>query len=83
MAREAQGAGISRGVIAQAFAGVRPDPAVLAFDRRQHGTFRMSFERFASTRVSAARISRGRALLARHAACLRVSSAGSACRRRC
>jgi membrane-bound lytic murein transglycosylase B len=47
MARDAQGQGISRGVIDSAFAGVTLDPAVLAFDRRQHGTFRQSFERYA------------------------------------
>ena len=40
MAREAQAAGVSRAVIDQAFAGLTPDPAVLAFDRRQRGTFR-------------------------------------------
>ncbi len=39
MARDAQGQGVSRSVIDTAFAGVTPDPAVLAFDRRQHGTF--------------------------------------------
>src|SRR5215472_16813813 len=45
MARDAQAAGVPRSMIDQAFAGVTIDPAVLAFDRRQHGTFRMSFER--------------------------------------
>ena len=39
IARDAQAAGISRGVIDQAFAGLTPDPAVLAFDRRQRGIF--------------------------------------------
>jgi membrane-bound lytic murein transglycosylase B len=42
MAGDAQNQGASRGVIDSAFAGVTPDPAVLAFDRRQHGTFRQS-----------------------------------------
>src|SRR4029450_9587745 len=51
MGREAQAAGVSRGVIDQAFAGVTVDPAVLSFDRRQRGTFRKSFEEYASTRV--------------------------------
>src|SRR5262245_7039211 len=59
IAREAQGAGISRGVIDTAFAGVSIDPAVLAFDRRQRGTFRKSFEEYAATRVTAGRISGG------------------------
>jgi len=67
MAGEARAAGIPQRVIDEAFAGVTIDPAVLAFDRRQHGTFRMSFERYAATRVTAARLKRARALLARHA----------------
>ena len=53
-----------------AFAGVSPDPAVLAFDRRQHGTFRKSFERYTATRVIPARINRARRLMAQHAALL-------------
>ena len=69
-ARDAQGQGISRGVIDTAFAGVTPDPAVLAFDRRQHGTFRQSFERYAATRVTAPRIKRAKILMQRHAALL-------------
>jgi membrane-bound lytic murein transglycosylase B len=63
MARDAQGQGISRGVIDSAFAGVTLDPAVLAFDRRQHGTF----ERYAATRVTAPRIKRAKELMQRHA----------------
>ncbi len=70
MSREAAASGISRGVIESALSGVRPDPAVLAFDRRQHGTFQMSFERYASTRVTAGRVQRGRQMLQRHAALL-------------
>jgi hypothetical protein len=35
----AQGQGISRAVTDQAFAGLTPHPAVLAFDRRQRGMF--------------------------------------------
>ncbi len=66
--REAQAAGISARVIGEAFAGLTHDPAVLAFDRRQRGTFRKSFEEYARTRVTAPRINRARALLARHAA---------------
>jgi lytic murein transglycosylase len=70
IAREAQGAGVSRGVIDSAFAGVTIDPGVLAFDRRQRGTFRKSFEEYAATRVTAGRISGGRARLQRNAALL-------------
>ena len=70
MAQEAQAAGVSRATIDSAFAGVAPDGAVLAFDRRQRGTFRKSFEDYAATRVTAGRIKTGRALLARHAALL-------------
>jgi lytic murein transglycosylase len=67
MAREAQAAGVSPQVIAQAFAGVTQDQAVLAFDRRQHGTFTQSFEQYAGTRVSAVRVSRGKQILAQQA----------------
>jgi lytic murein transglycosylase len=70
MAREAQGAGVSRAVIDQAFAGLTPDPAVMAFDRRQRGTFRKSFEEYARTRVIPARINRAKGLMQRHAALL-------------
>jgi lytic murein transglycosylase len=70
LAGEAQATGVSRATIDSAFAGVSPDPAVLAFDRRQRGTFRKSFEEYAATRVGAGRIKTGRAMLARHAALL-------------
>src|SRR5581483_4610313 len=70
MAREAQGQRISRAVIDQAFAGVTVDPKVLAFDRRQRGTFRKSFEAYAATRVTAGRIAGARARMQRHAALL-------------
>jgi lytic murein transglycosylase len=71
MAREAQAQGVSPQVVAQALAGVTPDPAVLAFDRRQRGMFHArSFEEYASTRVIPARISRGKQLMVRHAALL-------------
>ena len=63
MAREATAAGISRAVIDDAFAGVAPDPAVLAFDRRQRGTFRKTFEDYAATRVVPVRINRAKKLL--------------------
>jgi lytic murein transglycosylase len=70
MSREAASAGVSRSVIDSALSGVSPDQSVLAFDRRQRGTFRMSFERYASTRVTPGRIQRGRQLMQRHAALL-------------
>ena len=70
MSREAAAGGVSPSVINAALSGVSPDQSVLAFDRRQRGTFRMSFERYASTRVTAGRIQRGRQLLQRHAALL-------------
>jgi lytic murein transglycosylase len=70
MSREAAAAGVSRAVIDQAFAGVSQDQAVLAFDRRQRGTFRKSFEEYAATRVTAGRIKRGLQLMQRHAALL-------------
>ena len=70
MSREARAAGISPAVINSAFAGVTLDQSVLAFDRRQRGTFRMSFERYAATRVTPGRINRARQLMQRHAALL-------------
>src|SRR6516164_6458738 len=71
IARDAQGRGVSRAVIDQAFAGLTPDPAVLAFDRRQRGMFHAkSFEQYAATRVIPARINRARKLMQVHAALL-------------
>jgi lytic murein transglycosylase len=70
MSREAAAAGVSRAVIDQAFSGVTLDPAVLAFDRRQRGTFRKSFEEYAATRVTAGRIKTGKTMMQRHAALL-------------
>jgi lytic murein transglycosylase len=70
MARDAAAAGVSRSVIDNAFAGVTLDGAVLAFDRRQRGTFRKSFEAYAATRVTAPRLKRARTLMQRHAALL-------------
>jgi lytic murein transglycosylase len=69
-AREAEAAGVSRSVINAAFAGLSQDGAVLAFDRRQRGTFRKSFQQYVSTRVTAGRIKRGGQMLQRHAALL-------------
>ena len=70
MSQEAAAAGISQAVISQALSGVTQDPTVLAFDRRQRGTFNKSFEQYVSTRVGAGRINAGRAMLQRHAALL-------------
>jgi membrane-bound lytic murein transglycosylase B len=70
MSREAAAAGVSQNVISNAFMGVTQDQAVLAFDRRQRGTFRKTFEEYVSTRVGAGRIKRGTQLLQRHAALL-------------
>jgi lytic murein transglycosylase len=68
MARDAQAQGVSPQVINQAFAGLTPDGAVLAFDRRQRGMFHTkSFEDYARTRVIPARLNRARKLMARHA----------------
>jgi lytic murein transglycosylase len=68
--REAAAAGISRNVIDSALSGLSHDPAVLAFDRRQRGTFRKSFEAYAATRVTAGRIARGKQMMQRHAGLL-------------
>jgi lytic murein transglycosylase len=70
MSQEARAAGISEAVISEAFAGVTQDPAVLAFDRRQRGTFNKTFEDYVSTRVGAGRISMGRQMLKRHGSLL-------------
>jgi lytic murein transglycosylase len=67
---EAAQAGVSQAVISQALGGVTPDAAVLAFDRRQRGTFNKSFEQYVATRVGAGRIKTGRAMLQRHASLL-------------
>src|SRR5579872_365630 len=68
MAQDAQAAGVSRGVIDRAFAGLTPDQNVLAFDRRQRGMFHTkSFEEYARTRVIPARINRARKLMQVHA----------------
>src|SRR3954469_6442157 len=70
MASEAQGAGVSASVTSAALSGVQQDGAVLAFDRRQRGTFNKSFEQYVATRVGPGRINGGRAMLQRHAALL-------------
>jgi lytic murein transglycosylase len=70
ISREAQQKGVPRSVVARALAGVSQDRAVLAFDRRQRGTFRMSFEQYSGSRVTAARVSRGKQMFKRHAGLL-------------
>ena len=70
MSAEAAAGGISQGVISEALGGVQQDMGVLAFDRRQRGTFTKTFEQYVSTRVGPGRINSGRAMLARHAALL-------------
>ena len=70
MSQEAAAAGVSQAVISQAFAGITPDPAVLAFDRRQRGTFNKSFEQYVSTRVGPGRINMGRQMLVKHGSLL-------------
>jgi lytic murein transglycosylase len=70
ISREAAAKGISQATISQALGGVTQDPAVLAFDRRQRGTFHKTFEQYAATRVGPGRIKNGMTMLARHAALL-------------
>src|SRR3984893_191122 len=70
MSAEAASAGISQNVISSALGGVQQEMGVLAFDRRQRGTFNKTFEQYVSTRVGAGRINGGRAMLQRHAALL-------------
>ncbi|MDQ8728121.1 lytic murein transglycosylase [Bradyrhizobium sp. LHD-71] len=70
ISREAQAEGVSQAVIAQALGGVSQDQAVLAFDRRQRGTFNKTFEQYVATRVGPARIKRARVMMQRHAALL-------------
>jgi lytic murein transglycosylase len=70
ISREAEASGISRATIDAALGGIGQDQAVLAFDRRQRGTFRKSFEQYVATRVTAGRITRGRQMMQRHEALL-------------
>ncbi|MGA9302487.1 MAG: lytic murein transglycosylase, partial [Bradyrhizobium sp.] len=67
MSAEAANAGISQATIAQALGGVQQDFGVLAFDRRQRGTFTKTFEQYVATRVGPGRINGGRAMLRRYA----------------
>jgi lytic murein transglycosylase len=70
ISREAQSQGVSQAVLSQALGGVTQDQAVLAFDRRQRGTFNKTFEQYVATRVGAARVKRATAMMQRHASLL-------------
>src|SRR5579871_955563 len=67
---EASSAGISQATIGEALGGVQQDMGVLAFDRRQRGTFTKTFEQYVATRVGSGRINGGRSMLQRHAGLL-------------
>jgi lytic murein transglycosylase len=64
--REAAAKGIPQHVLSSAFADIAHDPKVMAFDRRQRATFRRSWEDYARTRVTPARVKRAKNLLQRH-----------------
>lgn len=70
ISREAQQQGVSQAVLSQALGSVQQDQNVLAFDRRQRGTFSKTFEQYVATRVGAARIKRATAMMQRHSALL-------------
>jgi membrane-bound lytic murein transglycosylase B len=62
---EAASSGISPRTLETAFAGITPDPEVLALDRRQP-EFTQTFWRYLDRRVTVQRIEKGRELLAKH-----------------
>src|SRR5215831_18122638 len=64
--REAASQGISQRAIASALDGMTADPAVLSRDRGQR-VFSQSFEQFSGRMISADRMRKGTAMLARHA----------------
>ena len=68
--KEAVSTGISRRVAAGALKGITYNKRVIALDRDQRA-FKMSFEQFAKRRISAGRLSKGRQMLAHHAALLK------------
>jgi len=68
--RDAAAKGISANVISAALGGVTEDPAVLAFDRRQHATFNKTFEQYVSTRVGPSRIRNGTLMIQRYGSLL-------------
>lgn len=68
--QEAAAEGISRRTIDATLGGVAYDRTVISRDRGQK-VFRLSFEQFSARLVTPSRVSRGRALLQRHAGLLR------------
>ena len=64
--REAAAKGIPQRVLAEAFDDIEHDAKVMAFDRRQRNTFKRSWEDYARTRVTPARVKRAKNLLKRH-----------------
>jgi lytic murein transglycosylase len=68
--QEAAAEGISRQTIDSALGGVSYDRTVISRDRGQK-VFHLSFEKFSARLVTPTRLSRGRALLQRHAELLR------------
>lgn len=70
MSAEAVSAGVSRAVVARAFANVSPDQSVLAFDNRQQGVFNNSLEHYIAIAVTTRRIARGREQMRKHSALL-------------
>jgi lytic murein transglycosylase len=62
MKREAMAAGISPGIVEEAFANVAYDPDVIAHDRRQ-GSFQTSVAAFAAKRVTSYRVKRGKQMM--------------------
>jgi lytic murein transglycosylase len=67
--REALAKGISQRTVSSAFAGVTPDPQVLALDRRQ-GHFKRSFEEFGLPRIQQ-RLAKAKNLMQQHSALLK------------
>ncbi len=67
---EAAASGVSRAVIERALGDVRYDPRVIGRDRGQGHVFKKSFEDFSARLVTPKRVSRGKALMRRHAALL-------------
>jgi len=67
---EAAASGVSRAVIERALRDVSYDRRVIGRDRGQGGVFKKSFEDFSARLVTPRRVSRGKALMRRHAALL-------------
>ncbi len=63
--KEAISHGISRSTISRALGGIRPNPKVLARDRRQ-SVFTLPFLKFAGRIISKNRLTRGRQLMKKH-----------------